>query len=172
MGFLVGSLTFASSTAFGITAVPVKLAWNPSPDTSVTGYAVYYGLEGSSVTNRIDTGMAEVATVEDLDAGVSYFFYVVAYDASGNESMPSNVLMYSPPALSKLRLTRQATGSVSLSFHSAAGAICRIEYTSSLFGGAWQIMGYTTADANGNVTYVDTAPVDTRAARFYRAVRF
>jgi hypothetical protein len=78
-------------------AAPVALVWDASPDASVTGCALYYAIVDSGVTNRLDVGMVLTASVSNLLAGSNYLFFVVAYNSSGIESDPSNVLLYSPP---------------------------------------------------------------------------
>lgn len=107
-------------------AVVVTLTWCPSPDTNVTGYAIYYGTgnvtnwspdvylwdtnnpcdftlisRGSNwlgnYTTRINVGNTNVATVTNLVTGVSYYFVATAYDASGLESLPSNEVSYTAP---------------------------------------------------------------------------
>jgi hypothetical protein len=60
--------------------------------------------------------MANLVTLNNLLASSNYFFYVVACDSSGIESRPSNVMGYSPQAISTLKLTRFANGTMSLHF--------------------------------------------------------
>jgi len=83
----------------------VTLEWDASPDPTVTGYALYYSAVGSSVPIRQDVGLALTVTVSNLVVGVTYSFYVVAYNAYAVESDPSNVLFYTvlaPPAILKI----------------------------------------------------------------------
>lgn len=76
----------------------VTLAWDPSPDPSVAGYVVYVGVSGPLRPQAFDAGTNTVYTVTDLEAGVTYTFFVTAYDAARNESDPSNSLDYTPAA--------------------------------------------------------------------------
>src|SRR6266496_2775446 len=76
----------------------VTLAWDPSPDTSVVGYIVYYGLAGGSSTNSLDAAGQTTATVSNLTAGANEFFYVTAYNSQRVESLPSNLVNYTIPA--------------------------------------------------------------------------
>src|SRR5690242_17527796 len=87
--FLTAAL-LGAGVATAMTAFPVSLAWEASPDDRVTGYAVYYGVENSGVTNRIDVGPSQSVTLYDLAASANYFFFVVSYIDTGLESDPSN----------------------------------------------------------------------------------
>jgi hypothetical protein len=160
----------ARSTAATPAAAPCTLAWDASPDKTVAGYAVYYGLAGSTTTNRLDAGKAQTATVYNLTISSNYFFYVVAYDTNSVYSNPSQLIYYRPTALSALHLIAQADGTVALRFLAAPGAVCSVQYTASLLNPQWQTLGSATADATGSITIVD--PLVSRVpARFYRAVR-
>ena len=74
----------------------VTLAWSASPEGSVTGYKVYYGEVANSQTNQLDVGQVLTASVPNLQPGVTYFFFATAYDASRIESVPSNLITYTP----------------------------------------------------------------------------
>jgi len=158
------------NTAKAISAVPVKLAWDASPDAAVAGYALYYRLAEASVTSRLDLGPAQAATLFDLDAGSDYLIYVVAYDTAGVESSASNVLSYRPLALTRLQISEQTDGTMNIQFSAAAGALCRVEFASSLASSQWQTLGSATADKNGEVLINDPLAVN-HPLRFYRGVR-
>jgi len=67
------------------------LAWNTSvPATGVTGYYIHYGTTTGNYTNRIDAGLSSSGTVPNLRVGVTYYFVMTAYTASGLESAYSN----------------------------------------------------------------------------------
>ena len=153
-----------------MTAAPVQLAWDASPDAAVTGYALYSCLTSSSVTNRLDLGTARTATLSNLEASSGYLLFVVAYDAAGLESAPSNLLLYNPPALSRLQISKQVD-TMSIQFRAAAGALCRVEYSSTLTSPQWQTLNSAFADADGHVVISD--PLSGRPPiRFYRGMRF
>jgi hypothetical protein len=149
-------------------ASPCTLGWNLSQDVSVAGYVLYYGITGSA-TNRQVLGMTNTVTLFNLLASSNYFFYVVAYDAEGLESPPSNVVYYNPQALSPLKLTSPVQGTMNLQFRAAPGSVCLIEYTPSLNPAQWQILGSAMADSNGNITITDST-AGSSSSRFYRAV--
>src|SRR3989344_7317037 len=90
-------LTVLVEKVYAQIAAPVSLEWDPSPDVSVTGYAVYYGVSNGAPAVRMDVGMSLTVSVTNLVAGSPYYFYVVAYNAQSVESDPSNVLLYTPP---------------------------------------------------------------------------
>jgi hypothetical protein len=75
---------------------------------------------------------------------------------------------FTPPALSALKLTPAAKGSMSICFQVATGAVCHIEYTRTLTPPQWQTLGSATADACGNVTLTDSLTGNS-PTRFYRA---
>ena len=83
-----GLLQFSAQAQVGTPSL--YATWVPSPDPAVVGYYLYYGVESGLYTNLIDVGTATNATVSGLDAGVTYYFKVTAYDGAGGESDPSN----------------------------------------------------------------------------------
>lgn len=94
-------------------AADVNLQWDPSPDTAVAGYKVYYQadsqvlpFQGSGSVQGaapIDVQGRLTATVTGLEPGHTYYFAVTAYDDAGNESVYSNVAsaetLYPPPSI-------------------------------------------------------------------------
>ncbi|HMP82706.1 MAG TPA: fibronectin type III domain-containing protein [Verrucomicrobiota bacterium] len=75
-------------------AQSVTLAWEPSPDATVTGYRIYYGDASGVYTNFVDAGNATHCVVGGLAAGADYYFVATAYTASGVESLPSNEVQW------------------------------------------------------------------------------
>jgi hypothetical protein len=153
--------------SFANSACVLTLAWQPSPDSGVAGYALYYGAAGAPLTNRVDVGMQTTTELKSLTASVEYAFYVVAYDASQNESAPSDPLFYTVEAISELKLGQSANGSMNLSFRVAPNAPCRVEYTDSLTPPNWNLLTMATGDSNGAVSVNDAGG---RPMRFYRGV--
>ena len=94
LAVLVLSAFFPSSAS----SASLRLFWEPSPDSNVVGYAVYYGSVGTLTTNRSDAGNTTNALVSSLQPGWTYFFYVTACDSVRNESDPSNVINYTVPS--------------------------------------------------------------------------
>lgn len=75
----------------------VTLTWNPSPDTNVLGYKVYYGSASRTYTNSIILGNVTNLTVSGLTEGVTYYFSATTLDAAEVESDFSNEAIYAIP---------------------------------------------------------------------------
>lgn len=76
------------------TAAGVSLAWDPSPDSSVVGYDIYFGTTSGSYSNKISVENLTSATVSNLDCGDTYYFAATAVDSNGNESDFSNEIQF------------------------------------------------------------------------------
>lgn len=131
-GLLVMALTGCATTkersfapvlpAIGLATLPyqsVTLAWTASPDAAVTGYNIHHGNVAGTVTNKLDAGFAFTATVSNLIAGTTYFFFATAYNADSVESEPSNIITYTPtnpppapPSELRIVVTPQLSGSL------------------------------------------------------------
>jgi hypothetical protein len=70
-------------------AATMRLAWSSDPEADLSGYRLRYGTAPGSVDGEVDAGKATTVAVNGLFRGVTYYFSVVAYDGSGNESVPS-----------------------------------------------------------------------------------
>ena len=75
----------------------VNLSWDENPETSVTGYNVYWGTVSGSYTQLLDVGNAVAAAIP-LPAGKRYFFAVTAYTADHLESQFSDEVSTVIPA--------------------------------------------------------------------------
>src|SRR5664280_1352135 len=96
VGFLLGGcLIFAQPNAFATQSV--SLAWDPSPDTNVVGYKVYYGVASRTYTNIVDVGDVTNTTISGLVEGTTYYFAVTAYNILGMESDFSAEVSYTVP---------------------------------------------------------------------------
>jgi len=96
--FLVAAWLFVALTASTQGQPTVTLAWDSSPDSSVTGYRLYAGLATGSYSEVLDVGNATDATVSNLISGVAYFFAATAYNTNGEESDFSNEVSYTVPS--------------------------------------------------------------------------
>lgn len=84
-----------------------ELTWDPSPDSSVVGYKVYYQADSAAEpflgSGSVDgvapivVGNQVTTTVRGLQPGHTYYFAVTAYDESGAESVYSNVINLDAP---------------------------------------------------------------------------
>lgn len=150
-------------------SVPLTLVWDAANDPSVQGYAIYYGVTNQPATNRLDAGANLRVSMFNLQASRGYRLYAVAYNAQGIESVPSNQILVTLPAISKVTLTRLSDGKMQLFFRAAPGTACRVEYATQPAGGSWQTLTNVTTDLAGEAKVVD-AGAPASASRFYRAV--
>jgi hypothetical protein len=74
----------------------VSLSWQAptknedgTPVTDLSGYKVLYGTSSKMYTHQIDVGNVTSVNISNLAPGV-YYFALIAYDESGNESDPSS----------------------------------------------------------------------------------
>jgi fibronectin type 3 domain-containing protein len=72
----------------------IPLAWNPSADSTVAGYKIYFGGASHAYTNSIDVGNVTNAVITGLAENATYYFAATTYDASGVESDFSNEAAY------------------------------------------------------------------------------
>ncbi len=79
------------------TAGTVALTWNPSRDTDVVGYKVYYGTAREDLTAGLMVGNVTRTTINGLANGTTYYFAAVSFDAVGDESVFSNEASYAVP---------------------------------------------------------------------------
>lgn len=92
----------------------VTLAWNASPDASVTGYNIYIGNVSGGYTNSYPTGNVLTYTVSNLMPTVTYYFAATARNAVGLESPFSNEVSYTPPAITNAPLAAPTIISINL----------------------------------------------------------
>jgi hypothetical protein len=85
---------FACSVLFGpaLAAGSITLAWDPSTNSSVAGYNIYYGGAKGTYTNKISAGNATNVTVSGLASGTTYYFVATTYNTMGLESSFSRVV--------------------------------------------------------------------------------
>ena len=98
--FWVIALFLISSQAHVRAAQSVRLAWNASPSSGVTGYRVYSRTSSGGQSTSVNVGNVLTATISDLDDATTYLFWVTAYNNAGLESSPSNQVSYTTPASS------------------------------------------------------------------------
>ena len=94
---LCAILVLAASSSLAQAGQSISLAWDASPDANVVGYILYYGVLGGISTNSLDVANQPMATVSNLNAGTTEFFFVTAYNALRVESLPSNLITYTVP---------------------------------------------------------------------------
>lgn len=138
----------------------VSLAWDPSSDTSTSGYNIYYGGYSKTYTNRIDAGNSTSIIVSNLLRGVKYYFAATAYNFLGLESDLSNEITYTPGTSANSSITNTDI-TISFSFNEGNGSIINDISTNKLIGNisgaSWTNTGkYGNAlNFNGVNSYVD-----------------
>ena len=152
----------------------VTLGWNPSPETSVVGYAVYYGIGSGAYTERIDAGDQTSVTITGLTVGVTYYFAVTAYTAIGTESLPSNEIAYTvpPPAtnqLPRISAISLAPGGISLDWTTLLGHTYRVTFKDNLTDTTWNVASPDLVATNNSLRWVDSSAI-TNKQRFYSVV--
>ncbi|MBI5742107.1 MAG: fibronectin type III domain-containing protein [Nitrospirae bacterium] len=60
-----------------------------TPLSDLAGYKIYFGTSSYNYSSAIDAGNVTAYNIENLPSG-TYYFVIVAYDTSGNESTFSN----------------------------------------------------------------------------------
>jgi hypothetical protein len=80
-----------------VEASSVTLVWNPSSDSTVTRYRIYYGESRGLYTQWLDVGNVTNATVSGLADGVTYFFAACSYNSASVASVLSNEVEYTTP---------------------------------------------------------------------------
>lgn len=101
----------------------VTLAWDAETDTSVTGYQVSVGTTPTGVDWTVDAGNNATALIVNLQAGVTYYFRVRAYNAAGIFSGYSSEVSFTDPIVQPVgRLTYDSsTGTWSSPVHDQYG---------------------------------------------------
>jgi hypothetical protein len=146
---LLGCTALVQSSAFADNSV--NLAWSASPDPSATGYKVYYGATSGNYTNSLDVGNSTTAIIPGLTAGATYYFVVVAYDASGLESLPSNEVSYTVPGGSSGNLapTLNPLGNLSINENAALQTVNLTGITSgSISENSTQVVSIVASSSN------------------------
>ena len=99
----------------------LTLSWNPSPDTNVVSYNLYYGTSSGVYSYKLCVGDVTSTTVTDLHEGYTYFFVVTAVNCVGLESQPSNEFRYLVPGLSLALMTSFTNGCLTVVHVTALG---------------------------------------------------
>lgn len=173
-------LVWTSSVVFGevYQAAPgetrsVALAWDPSPDSSVVGYRIYYGTQTGNWTNHIDVGSQISVTLAGFTPQTTNFLTVKAYDANQMESEPSNEIQYIAPGVPSPTLSTAVaklnTKGVKLNFQATSGVEYRIEATEDFKN--WTTVLTTNVPVSGPISLNLTNDTE-HAQRFYRVAQY
>jgi hypothetical protein len=168
-GILFFVLLFSCLRAFSLTvpAGHVTLAWEPSSDTNVVGYNIYYGVASHTYPNMINVGNVTNTTISGLVGGTVYYFAVTAYDGFGDESDFSDEISYLVPNPSTVQIHGAAAGQFILTLTGQAGHIYEIQATQDFK--TWTIIDTVTMGVGGSLDFVDTN-ASNFPQRFYRTL--
>ena len=93
---LLRAVAVALGVVISIPCHGETLVWNSNPESNIAGYRVFYGQVNGAPT-MIDVGKVTSHRFSDLLTGLSYYFYLTAYNTSGLESAPSQILIHTRP---------------------------------------------------------------------------
>jgi len=146
----------------------LALSWNPSTDSDVAGYNIYYGTSAGNYTNKVTVGNTTTATVSNLIAGATYYFTATAYNSAGVESDFSNETSFIVPGTLKLTPGVNVGDAPLIRFPVEPGHWYEVQATSDLQ--SWTTISQTdVATANEWVQYSDPDAA-AFSSRFYRLV--
>ena len=78
-------------------AQSVTIGWDANTESDLAGYRVEYGTVAGSPSTTVDVGNVTQRQFNGLQAGVTYYFRVVAYNTTGLVSPPSSEISHTPP---------------------------------------------------------------------------
>ena len=93
-----------ASLSLGEAAQRVKLGWDANAESNIVGYVLQYGTISGEPRQRIAVDCEKTTatvSVSGLADGTTYFFTVIARNAFGIESPPSNEVSYTTPMSSE-----------------------------------------------------------------------
>lgn len=152
-----------------VPAAPLTLEWDPSPDPTVIGYRLYWGVGDTPDFQMIDVGHTNVAILPPLEQGQTYSFYVTAYDVFGAESEPSDMLVFTAPlwpVKTRLVIDTQGNRKINFSVPAVPGKHVGMETSTNLVD--WSPLRLSST--NGGSINI-TLPIATNPPmRYYRSV--
>jgi hypothetical protein len=140
-----------SSTAYAQT-----LAWNANTEPDLAGYIVQYGTQSGNPSTTIDVGNVTSRAITGLTPGTRYYFRVLAYNPSSQQSVPSTEISYTVPTVPPPAPTLT---SVSPTSGPAAGGTTITLTGTNFVSGATVRVGGTAAT---NVTFVSATQLTAR----------
>ena len=94
MCLLIGTLLVPACECWPYTAI---VEWASNSEADLAGYTVYYGTDARIYSTSADVGMSTSHQISGLVDGVTYYFAVTAYNASGAESLYSEEVSFLEP---------------------------------------------------------------------------
>jgi CxxC motif-containing protein (DUF1111 family) len=75
----------------------IRLAWDSSASSGISGYRIHYRVEGSSTEQSLDLGLVTTALISGLTPGANYQVSVVALGTGGGESPAGGATLSAQP---------------------------------------------------------------------------
>jgi hypothetical protein len=171
-GWFVMLILFVSAShALAATPAPAQgtsLAWDPSPDSNVIGYNVYYGTTSGDYSSMTSVQNITSTTISNLTAGKTYYFAVTAFDANGVESTFSNEIQFIVPGVLTFSKGANPGDPMLIKFPVAPSQSYEVQATSDFQ--SWATIWQTgVATSNAWVQFSD-AQASEISSRFYRLV--
>jgi hypothetical protein len=145
----------------------LSLLWNPSIGNNVAGYHVHYWPEGALFQFILDAGTNTNCVVTGLQEGQAYGFAVMAYNAQGVESPPSNIITYLVPGLLKVALNPVPQGPALVQYSVVPGH--KYQLLSSIDLTTWSVVQQITPSNNAWAQFKDFR-ASSLNMRFYRLI--
>jgi hypothetical protein len=94
----------------------VTIAWDPNKESDIAGYKLFYGT-ANPPTTVVNAGTNTSVTLNNLNAGDTYYFYATAFNTAGLESSPSQTITYTVPQPADVTIIWDASPSTNLSHY-------------------------------------------------------
>jgi hypothetical protein len=142
----------------------VSLSWDASTSPDVAGHIIHYGVESGNYTESMIVENATTVTLSGLTSGITYFFAVTAYTASGLQSDFSDEVSF-VPGRHKLGIRANTAGGHVLKVHGQIGHTYDIEATEDFK--TWTSISTVVIPDGGSLDFIDTNAAQF-TSRFYR----
>lgn len=86
------AVSLFAMTAYSQPTGSIGLTWSPNNESDLAGYRVYQGTQPGQFTELINVGLTNVAIIESLSPGTTYYWFITAYNTAGMESLPSQTV--------------------------------------------------------------------------------
>ena len=159
------ALTLLAGLA-GARAASVSLKWNPSSDTNVTSYNIYYGTVSGDYANEVTLGNVSGATISNLTYGVTYYFAATAVDSAGVESGFSNEAMFIIPGILTLSAGANPGDPMVIKFPVAPGHWYEVQASVDLQ--SWSTIWQTGVESSNTTVQFSDPAIGSFPSRFFR----
>ncbi|XP_054712315.1 LOW QUALITY PROTEIN: cell adhesion molecule Dscam2-like [Uloborus diversus] len=150
------------------TSKTIKLSWDPqhAPNAPISGYILHHRMEGKDWNEVHLTGDRTTYTLQDLQCGTPYYFFLVAFNSAGHgnssETITAKTDGTAPITPEKYRLLTVNSTSVSINLNSWNNGGCPISYfiiQYKLNGQQeWTLVSNNIIPEQQNITITDLSP--------------